>query len=215
LLNNGAFQEAKLIADREAITRYYRDRGFIDAVVRDVTRTFEEDNRGTNMVLTFLIEEGQEFRFGGLTFEGNIIFSSDQLSRLINSREGEVVNMTRLEMDMQDLYFENGYIFNSILRTPDKDDESNVLSFHITIVERGRAYIENIIVLGNSKTREHVIIREIPLEAGDVFSRTKVLDAMRNLFNLQYFSMVMPDTLQGSTENLMELIRIHSQYLGF
>ena len=209
IINNGAFQEAKLLADIESITRYYGDRGYIDAVVRDVTRTYEADSRRTNLVLTFLIEEGAEFRFGGVTFEGNVIFSTEQLSRLITSKQGDVVNMTRLEMDMQrvaDLYFENGYIFNSLTRTPFRNDQTNEISYSISIIERSRAYIENIIIIGNEKTRDSVILREIPLEPGDVFSRTKVLDAMRNLFNLQFFSMVMPDTLPGSTENLMDLI---------
>jgi outer membrane protein insertion porin family len=209
LINDGAFQEAKLLADRETITRYYNDRGFIDAFVRDVTRTFTTDEKGTNLVLTFMIEEGNEFRFGGITFEGNVIFSTEQLERLVTSRVGEIVNYTRLEMDLQrvaDLYFENGYIFNSISRTPDKNYQTNELSYKITIVEQGRAYIENIIIIGNDKTKTEVILREIPLEPGDVFSKTKVMEAWRNLMNLQFFSMVIPDTLPGSSENLMDLI---------
>ncbi|MCL2213957.1 MAG: outer membrane protein assembly factor BamA [Treponema sp.] len=209
IINDGAFQEAKLLADLDTIAQYYHDRGFIDAYVRDVTRTYEENSKGTNMILTFMIEEGTEFRFGGVSFEGNFIFSTEQLAGLIASRVGDIVNMTRLEMDLQrvaDLYFENGYIYNTIMRTPDKNDQANTLSYTILIVERSRAYIENIIIIGNSKTRDNVILREIPLEPGDVFSRTKVMEALRNLYNLQYFSMVLPDTLQGSTENLMDLV---------
>ncbi|MDR0320292.1 MAG: outer membrane protein assembly factor BamA [Treponema sp.] len=209
ILSDGAFQETKLIADRETITKYYRDRGYIDAIVRDVTRTYDSNDRGTNLVLTFMIEEGSEFKFGGVTFEGNIIFTTEQLERLVTSKVDEIVNMTKVEMDLQrvaDLYYENGYIYNSIIRTPNKDIQTNTLSYTVTIVERSRAYIENIIIIGNSKTKSHVILREIPLEPGDVFSKTKVMEAMRNLYNLQYFSMIMPDTLQGSTENLMDLV---------
>ena len=209
IINDGAFQEAKLLADIEKISAYYHDRGFIDAYIRDVTRTYEEDSKGTNMILTFMIEEGTEFRFGGVSFEGNFIFSTEQLAGLVASRVGDIVNMTRLEMDLQrvaDLYFENGYIYNSIVRIPEKNDQTNTLSYTISIVERSRAYIENIVIIGNSKTKDNVILREIPLEPGDVFSRTKVMDALRNLYNLQYFSMVLPDTLQGSAENLMDLV---------
>jgi len=176
LLNDGAFNEAKLLADIQSITRYYRDRGYIDAQVRDVTRNTEVDSGGTSMVLIFDINEGSEFRFGGVTFEGNEIFSTSQLNSLIASRVGDPVNMSRLEMDMQrvaDLYYENGYIYNSIIRTPNKNNQTNVISYTITIVERDRAYIENIIIIGNVKTRDNVILREIPLEPGDVFSRTK------------------------------------------
>ena len=209
LINNGAFQEAKLVADREAVAMYYHERGYIDAVVRDVTRTYEQGSKGIDLTLTFMIDEGEEFSFGGITFEGNRIFSSEQLSKLVTSKVGEIVNMTKLEMDLQsvaDLYFENGYIFNSILRDPQRTYRPNVLSYTISIVERNRAYVENIIIIGNEKTKTEVILREIPLEPGDVFSKTKVMNALRNLYNLQYFSAIIPDTLPGSTENLMDLI---------
>jgi hypothetical protein len=108
LLNKGAFQEASLIADREAVAKYYHDRGYIDAVVRDVTRTYDTDKKGTNLTLTFWIDEGSEFTFNGVTFSGNIIFTSEQLENLITSKTGEIVNSTKLEMDLQrvsDLYY--------------------------------------------------------------------------------------------------------------
>ncbi|MDR1839896.1 MAG: outer membrane protein assembly factor BamA [Treponema sp.] len=209
LINNGAFQEAKLVADREAVAMYYHERGYIDAVVRDVTRTYEQGSKGINLILTFMIDEGEEFSFGGITFEGNRIFSSEQLSKLVTSKVGEIVNMTKLEMDLQsvvDLYSENGYIFNSIVREPQRTYRPNVLSYTISIVERNRAYVENIIIIGNEKTRTGVILREIPLEPGDVFSKTKLMNALRNLYNLQYFSNIIPDVLPGSAENLMDLI---------
>jgi len=221
LLNDGAFQEAKLIADKEKITKYYHDRGYIDMVVKDVTQTMVEneknskkgkkdkDTKGANLLLTFMIDEGSEFKFTGVTFEGNIIFTTEQLNKLVTSKKGEIVNMTRLEMDLQrvaDLYFENGYIFNSIIRTPNKNYQTNEVSYHITIVERSRAYIENIVIVGNNKTKSNVILREIPMEPGDIFSKTKLMDAWRNLMNLQYFSMIIPDTLPGTSENLMELV---------
>ena len=209
LLNNGAFQEAKLLEDRETITKYYRDRGYIDAVVRDVTRTFDSEGNNVGMILTFMIEEGQEFRFGGIKFEGNIIFTTEQLEKQVTSKIDDIVNMTRVEMDIQrvaDMYYENGYLFNSISRVQDKNTQTNVLSYKIQIIERSRAYVENIIIIGNEKTKTSVILREIPLEPGDVFSRSKVMDAMRNLHNLQYFSVIMPDTLPGSAENLMDLV---------
>jgi len=209
LLNDGAFQEAKLLADRESLKKYYNDRGYIEAVVRDVTRTFTKTDKGTSMVLTFMIDEGNEFTFGGVTFEGNVIFTSEQLDKLVTSKVGDLVNLTRVEMDLQrvaDLYFENGYIFNSIMRDENKDNQAHVLSYHIIIVERSRAYIENIIIIGNVKTKNNVILREIPMEPGDIFSKAKVMDAIRNLYNLQYFSTILPDTLPGSSENLMDLV---------
>ncbi|MDR1251732.1 MAG: outer membrane protein assembly factor BamA [Treponema sp.] len=210
LIYDGAFQEAKLISDREAITKYYHDRGYIDAAVIDVVRDISQDEKGNNnLVLTFRISEGRMYTFGGVTFEGNRIFSTDQLSKLVNSKVGETVNANRVEADLQrvaEIYYANGYIFNTIGRQENRDSAAGVVTYHIPIVERGRAHIEHIIVRGNVKTKSNVILREIPLEPGDVFSRTKVMDAMRNLANLQYFYNVVPDTPPGSTDSLMDLV---------
>jgi len=210
LVNDGAFQEAKLVADIAAITQYYHDRGYIDAEVVDVTREIERDARGNNnLILTFRISEGRIYTFGGVTFEGNQIFSTEQLSALIRSRVGETINARRVETDLQrvsDLYFENGYIFNTINREEKRDPSAGVVSFNVAIVERGRAHIENIIIRGNVKTKTEVILREIPLEPGDVFSKTKVQEAWRNLMNLQFFSVVAPETPFGSEPSLMDLV---------
>ncbi|MDR1099657.1 MAG: outer membrane protein assembly factor BamA [Treponema sp.] len=210
LLNDGAFQEAKLLADRNTLTQHYRDRGYIDAEITDVIRNTQRDEKGNNnLIITFRIFEGNIYTFGGITFEGNRIFSTEQLAALVSSKIGETVNARRVEADLQrvaELYYENGYIFNTIGREEDRDTTNGIISFRIPIVERGRAHIENIIVRGNEKTRTEVILREIPLEPGDVFSRTKVLDGMRNLYNLQYFSNVIPDTPPGSEDSLMDLV---------
>ncbi|MDR2102737.1 MAG: outer membrane protein assembly factor BamA [Treponema sp.] len=210
LLTDGAFQDSKLIADRDALTQYYRDRGYIDAEVTDVVRDVRKDEKGNNnMLITFKIYEGRIYQFGGVEFEGNRIFPTEQLAKLIYSKEGDTVNARRVEADLQriaDLYYENGYIFNTISREEIRDADEGIISFKIFILERGRAHIENILVRGNQKTKDHVILREIPLEPGDVFSKTKVMDGMRNLYNLQYFSNVVPDTPPGSTDSLMDLI---------
>ena len=74
------------------------------------------------------------------------------------------------------------------------------------IVERPRAHIENITVKGNTKTKDKVILREIPLEPGDVFSKAKFVEGIGNLYNLQYFTTVTPETPRGSTDGLMDLV---------
>jgi outer membrane protein insertion porin family len=203
----GTFQEAKLLADREALLQYSRDRGFVDVEIRDGREPITDDKGNTSLILTFVIKEGQRFTFGGITFTGNRIFSTEQLGRQVYSKVGEDVRASRLEADLQriaDLYYESGYIFNSITREELRVDST--ISYRVDIVERGRAHIESIRIVGNDKTRTDVILREIPLEPGDVFSKAKVADAMRNLYNLQYFSAIVPEMGPGSTESLMELV---------
>ena len=210
IVADGAFQESKLIADKQALAQYYHDRGYIDADVVDDVREVRKDEKGNNlMTITFKIYEGRLYTFGGVTFEGNRIFPTSQLSALINSKVGDTVNARRVEADLNrvsDLYYENGYIFNRIDPVPTRDTEAGIISYNVVIVERGRAHIENILIKGNKKTKDEVILREIPLEPGDVFSKTKVMDGLRNLYNLQFFSAVNPETPAGSTDALMDLV---------
>jgi outer membrane protein insertion porin family len=210
LTNSGAFSDAKLIADRAAIVTYYRDRGFLDAAVVDVTRETVRDSRGNGgLILTFNISEGAMFTFAGITFEGNGIFSTETLSALVRTNVGDTANASRMTADLQrvaDLYFENGYIFNGVNTEEIRDTVNNTVAFRVAITERGRAHIESISVTGNTRTRTDVILREIPLVPGDVFARSKVEDAWRNLMNLRFFSVVMPETPPGSEDGLMDLV---------
>jgi len=210
IIADGAFQEAKLITDKQSLVQYYHDRGYIDAVVLDDVREIRRDDKGNNlMTITFKIYEGRQYTFGGVTFEGNSIFSTEQLSALVYSKIGEIVNERKVQSDLMrvsDLYYENGYIFNRIEPEAIPDMDTGSISYNLVIVERNRAHIENIIVKGNEKTKDSVILREIPLESGDVFSKAKVMEGLRNLYNLQYFSAVNPETPPGSTDSLMDLV---------
>ena len=210
LLDPGAFQEAKLLADKDALVSYYRERGYVDASITDIVRESRKDDQGRNLLtLTFKIKEGRQYTFEGISFEGNIIFTTEKLASLVSLKPGQTLNFKRLEGDFQrvaDLYYENGYIFNSINRKETRNEDSASIRYVISIVERGRAYIENIIIKGNTKTKESVILREIPLQSGDIFSKTKVVEGLRNLYNLQFFSAVSPDTPMGSADNLMDLV---------
>jgi outer membrane protein insertion porin family len=207
--NDGAFQEAKLVADRAAILRYYHDRGYIDAQIIDVSRDVRRDAQGANgMILTFHLFEGSAYTYLGTTFEGNRIFDTETLEKLVYSRRGRTVNQRQVEADFQrvaGLYFQNGYIFNTITPETRRNAEDGTVAYHIAIVERGRAHVENILIRGNFKTKDHVIFREIPLEPGDIFSQSKIMDAYRNLYNLQFFSAVNVDTQPGSEDGLMNL----------
>jgi outer membrane protein insertion porin family len=211
LFSAGVFQELKFEEDQQRILDYYGERGFVDAKIEDVERTVERDpEQGKNfLVITIYLDEGQQWTYGGMDFQGNTIFTDEQLQDLVRQQPGKVLNKLRLEADTQrvaDLYYENGYIFNVINREEHRDPEKQEISYTIRIVETDRAHIENIIIKGNEKTKDYVITRELPFEEGDIFSKTKVLEGLRNLYNLQYFSSIQPETPPGSAEGLMDLV---------
>ncbi len=228
LFNSGVFQESILEADRQVIERYYQERGFIDARVVDITTEIaadpaqgaqqdgadpadpvSSDAEDSTMVITVTIEEGDVWTFAGISFVGNDLFSDEELASRVQQRNGQVVDLTRLQADLQriaDAYYNSGYIFNDIGFNEDRDPETLEVSYTVQIVERQRAYIESITVTGNEKTADEVILREIPLEVGDVFSVSRLRTGLSALQNLQYFSNVVPEFPPGSADGLMQLL---------
>jgi len=205
----GLYKEASFVKDLRSIENYYWNRGYVDARVVDTQKTvaFDAASERNMLNISLTVIEGTAWNYGGFTYVGNQIFTSNELDTLTRQSPGKTLNKERLEADYQrivDNYLENGYIFNSISRREIR--EGNLLRYEINIVERPRAHIENILVKGNKKTRDKVVLRELPIEVGDVFSKSKIITGIRNLYNLQYFSAINPETPQGSADGLMDLV---------
>jgi len=211
LFVGGNFQENVLQEDITRIEDYYRENGYIDAEVVNIDRRIErdEENNRSFLILTIFIDEGDQYIFDGMTFEGNDIYTDEEIAEQINLEEGSVVNMARIERAYQkivQLYTDNGYIYNTFELERNKDEEQNLISFHVRIEEFDKAHIENIILQGNDRTKDFVIERELPFEVGDIFSVERIRRGVYNLYNLRYFSAVDVKPVPGSTQGLMDLI---------
>jgi outer membrane protein insertion porin family len=211
LFNTGVFQEANLDLDRQAILKYYRDNGFVDVKLVDINRAseFAEKEKRNYLTVIFYIEEGTQWNFGGVRITGNEIFPQEKLMSMVHSKVGSVVNYSRLQSEYQaiaDLYYQNGYINNGISLDFERNEETKTISAIINIEEKGRAYIENIVIRGNKKTDPSVILRALPFETGDVFSSRRIREGLMSLTNLRYFSNIVPETPAGSEPGLYDLI---------
>lgn len=209
LFSTGVFREANLEEDRAAIETYYHDRGYIDASVVDIVREPSQEEGSNDLILTYYIDEGVQYTYGGISFEGNSLYTDERLAEVTRQNEGSVLSRTKLEADfyrINNVYATDGYIFNTITREEIRDEQNREISYVVRIVERGRAHIENIILNGNEKTADEVILRELPFSVGDIYSQQNLVQGYQNLLNLQYFSAVLPDTITGSAEGLVDVI---------
>ncbi|MDO4506544.1 MAG: outer membrane protein assembly factor BamA [Spirochaetales bacterium] len=211
LFNNGAFQDASISADSRAVLTYYQNRGYADSRILNVSQDSEynEAKSREEITITFHISEGAQYTYGGMTYQGNRIFSNEELDKLVTLKTGAIYNETKFQetkANIQNKYYENGYTSNQFYPEQKKDADVRVVSYVLHIDERPRSHIENIIIKGNEKTKDYVIRREIPIDEGDIFSNAKISNGMRNLYNLQYFSAVAPEVVQGSEENLVDIV---------
>ncbi len=211
LLKNGAYQPAMLEQDKLIIQAYYRERGYADISIVDVKidSTENEAKQRNELSITFVLQEGSKYTYGGLKVSGNEVFSNEELLKQPKLKEGAIYNETKFQEDLSRLanvYYENGYMSNEFYPVPVKDSDRHEISYDLTIREHERSHIENVIIKGNTKTKDYVITREVPIAPGDVYSKDKIENGIRNLMNLRYFSNVIPEVQQGSEEKLVDLI---------
>ena len=211
VFNKGSFQESQLELDKQSILAYYQNRGYVDVAILDVVRTvtYNEKDDCDELFIQYVIQEGAQYTFAGITFSGNTIFSTERLRNMIKLQNGEVFNMGKFQeglVAVTDLYYENGYTSNYFNPVENKNAETRQIAVNFMIMENPRSHIENIFITGNEKTKDYVILRELPIESGDIFSKTKITNGLRNLYNLQFFSAIVPEIVPGSEENLVDLI---------
>ena len=211
LFKDGAYQPSTLEQDKQTIIKYYQERGYADVNIIDVkvNTAFNEEKQRDELTILFIIQEGAQYTYSGLRISGNEVFTEKELLKSKKLKEGQIYNETKFQEDVQAIatvYQENGYMMNEYYPVPTKDSDRHEISYDLTIKEHSRSHIENIIIKGNTKTKEYVIRREVPIVPGDTFSNDKIINGLRNLMNLRYFSTVVPEAQQGTEENLIDLI---------
>jgi hypothetical protein len=211
IIRNGAFQESAIENDKELVKFYYGEKGYINGHIENVRQEVdpESDDVKQRLILTYIIYEGEQFTYEGVSFKGNRIFKTDELEAKIKLEKGDVFNLKRLEVGynaIADLYFENGYSATQISKKDIVDETSRTIKYEIEIKESKRSHVENVILRGNTKTKDYVILRELLFTSGDVFSKKRFFNSLRNIYNLRYFSSIVPDVKPGSEDGLLDVI---------
>src|SRR6476659_4530485 len=160
-------------ADRDLIRRYYLKHGFADVQVVAALTEYDPDRKG--FLVTFKIEEGQQYRVGSVDFQSSIgnldVGSLRSFSRV---SIGSVYNVEALEKSVEEMQIEasrRGFAFAVVRPRGDRNFEAHTVSITFGIDEGPRTYIERINVRGNTRTRDYVIRREFDLSEGDAYNR--------------------------------------------
>src|SRR3984893_1034744 len=182
----------RIEADRELLRRFYLKHGFID--VRVVSAVGEYDPNLRGFVVTFAIEEGEQYRVGAVDVQSNVRPLDPALLRSrLRSYPGDVYNAEAVEKTIEDMTIEaakRGFAFVTVRPSATRDVQTRTVNLLFTIDEGQRVYIERINIRGNTRTRDYVIRREFDLEEGDPYNRALVNRAERRLKNLNFFKAV-------------------------
>ena len=206
LFNNGYLDMDKLRTDAANIEAYYQKNGYIDVKVSDpIIESVESSNKKyLEAVVTFEIEEGNQWFYGGMEVSGNTIFSDEEIKKVQSMKVGSVLNLETVQAEygaIADLYYNDGYIDNEMNVRNERDDTNMTVKFYLEIAEGPQAVIEQILISGLNKTREYVMRRELAIEPGDVFSKAKLITSYQNLYNTGLLAGIDYNLGYGQTEN--------------
>ena len=171
--------------DKKNIIAKYNEIGYRDAKIIDDT-VYKNDNKTITVEIT--IDEGELYRFGNINFVGNTIYTSKELKDYLNISNGDLFDQSILNSrlfasadgtDLSSLYLDDGYLFFNA--TPfEVSAINNQIDLEIRIYEGKQAKVNKVSIKGNTKTNDHVIMRELRTNPGDLFKRSDIMRSQRN-----------------------------------
>ena len=204
-LGGGDFDQEKYQEDKKKLLSYYHKEGFRDAEVVSDSIYYSPERK--DMFIELWVREGIRYYFGDITWEGNQLYNADQLSNFLDFKKGQVYNKEKIEKAVFErigsLYYDSGYIYAQI--TPQERPVTNdTVDIHFRVVEGNAVKVNKIHIVGNTKTKEKVIRRELRIRPGDTFSREALIRSQRDIFVLNYFADVKPD-VQPVNDELVDI----------
>lgn len=191
IFTTSKFQEDNYREDLDKVLAAYYDKGYKDArIVKDTVYRVDQKH----LSIRVHIEEGPQYFFRNITWVGNSKFSSKDLSARLGIKKGDIYNQATLEQnlfmnasetDVTSMYMNDGHLFFQV--TPAERIEGDSVDIEMRIYEGKQAIINRITVVGNDKTSDHVILREIRTRPGQLFRRSDIIRTTRELAQLGYF----------------------------
>jgi outer membrane protein insertion porin family len=190
----------RIESDRDLLRRFYLKHGYAD--VRIVSAVGEYDPAKKGFVITYTIDEGEQYRFGTVEVVSNVRSIDPALLRSqLRASAGSVYNAEAIEKSVEAMTVEaskRGFAFATVKPNGDRNFAEHKINLVFVVEEGPRAYIERINIHGNTRTRDYVIRREFDIAEGDAYNRALIDRAERRLKNLDYFKTVKITNEPGS-----------------
>lgn len=185
---SGRLDESQLQQDLDKIKEYYQNKGYIDVEVQELRR---ERKKGP-LLITVGIKEGAQYHVSKLTFSGYKQTTEQKIRATIKMKEGSIYSPKQLHDDakaLADGYGSGGYV-DLVVLPQGTPSGPGLIDVHYKIEEGNRSFVERIDIVGNSRTKDKVIRREVLVKPGDVFDTVRVEATKKRIENLGYFAKV-------------------------
>lgn len=201
LRNDDIYDPAKIRADEEKLRQFYYNNGYADFQVLSTDVNY--DNTGNQYIITISIDEGQRYTFGEIFIDNSIPeVDTAILYPLVETRSGNYYSSRKVEdsiIALTEAFAGRGYAFVEVVPRGNRNFSNNTIDVTYQIDEGPRVYIEQINIVGNDRTRDHVIRREFDISEGDPLNQVLLQRTKRRLEALGFFETVNITTRRGSS----------------
>lgn len=216
LTSQGTYREEMFQRDLQIIQMAYFDRGFINVRVDKPVVTLSPDKK--HITITLRVEEGESYKVGKLDFSGDLLVGKDVLRRLMASREAQTFNRSLLARDIQsitDVYYDAGHAYANITPVTAVNAEERTIDLTFDVQKGPKVYIERIDIVGNTKTRDKVIRRQLRVFEGELFSGTGMRRSKEKATALGFFETVEVTHKPGSDgEHVVVQVEVKEKSTG-
>jgi outer membrane protein insertion porin family len=185
---SGRLDEARFEQDLDSIREFYQNHGYIDVEVKDVRK----ERKNGPLIITIAINEGIQYHVNKITISGYKVALEDKLRATIKMKDGGIYSPKQLHDDakaLADAYGTGGYV-DTVITPQGSPVGPGKVDVHYKIEEGNRSFVQRINIIGNTRTKDKVIRREILVSPGDVFNTVRVDISKKRLENLGYFGKV-------------------------
>ncbi|MFY7992020.1 MAG: outer membrane protein assembly factor BamA [Bacteriovoracaceae bacterium] len=209
LSGSGNFKEINFQTDIERLKYLYKTRGYLQINIQNPEVTVSEDKKW--IFITMRMTEGPQFSVNNISFNGELLFTNDEMTEKMKIKPEEIYNEENLRLDIQtltEMYQDKGYAFANVLRTLEIVPGENKVDVSFSFEKGQLAYFGKIIVKGNTKTRDKVIRRELKIKEGELYSGSGLRlskDAVNRLGFFQPESVVFNTVTRKGTDNVLDV----------
>ena len=197
LFTPSKFIPKKYEEDKEKLIEFYNKMGYRDAVIASDS-IINNDDKTIKVVLN--IDEGARYYVRNITWDGNYLYTHEQLGKVLGLKKGDVYNPEDVDKrlngnpgnDVSSVYMDDGYLYYRCSPV-EKSIEGDSIDLEMRVFEGKQATINKIVLNGNTKTSDHVVMRELFTLPGQKFKKTEIINTQRQLSQLGYFD---PEKIQ-------------------
>ena len=204
-IRKGAFDEEQFQADLDRIRNVYRSKGFLDA---RVTSRVEYSPDGKDIYLTVIVDEGKKYLTGTITVQGQLAFPEEDIRRRIEIKPGDPFDYQMIKEDVDNVrafYYDKGYMNAEVDLAHKYNHSTERMDLMYNIQAHEEVYVGKVNILGNTKTRDKVIRRELRVYPGTKYDGQKLKKSKERIYNLGFFEDVYFETTPTSEENVKSL----------